>query len=430
MFNTVFIFERIANLRLGNLLCLVFHRRSLESKESLKSATISIRTNIVRSFLTTLAIIIGTAAVIAVIGIGSSANKALDAQIDDFGPRTLVVSPGQNRRGTVTKGLIPLDIKDSQALEKNNDHQWMVSPYITRNRQIKFNNANINERIRANLPIHFKVRGYEIEYGRIFTEDENLGRKKVVVLGSDVPKELKTTATKILNKEVLIAGNSYKVIGVLTEEGSTGWQNPDDELYVPLLTGSQRLFGTKNLDSLNIAIEKDANVDEVMMTIERILRSQHDIGPGEDNDFRINDYSQYSDLRKQATGIFTALIAGIAGISLVVGGIGVMNIMLVSVTERTREIGLRKALGATYKAIMLQFIIEAVLLCVIGGTVGVILGTSILYLFASFNEWPFAMPISAIVGSITFSAMVGLFFGIWPARKAANLDPATSLRYE
>ena len=398
--------------------------------ESLKSATISIRTNIVRSFLTTLAIIIGTAAVIAVIGIGSSANKALDAQIDDFGPRTLVVSPGQNRRGTVTKGLIPLDIKDSQALEKNNDHQWMVSPYITRNRQIKFNNANINERIRANLPIHFKVRGYEIEYGRIFTEDENLGRKKVVVLGSDVPKELKTTATKILNKEVLIAGNSYKVIGVLTEEGSTGWQNPDDELYVPLLTGSQRLFGTKNLDSLTIAIEKDANVDEVMMTIERIPRSQHDIGPGEDNDFRINDYSQYSDLRKQATGIFTALIAGIAGISLVVGGIGVMNIMLVSVTERTREIGLRKALGATYKAIMLQFIIEAVLLCVIGGTVGVILGTSILYLFASFNEWPFAMPISAIVGSITFSAMVGLFFGIWPARKAANLDPATSLRYE
>ena len=399
-------------------------------KESLKSATISIRTNIVRSILTALAIIIGTAAVIAVIGIGSSANKALEAQIDDFGPRTLVVSPGQNRRGAVTKGLIPLDIKDAEALQKNNDHNWLVSPYIARNRQVKFNNANINERIRANLPIHFKVRGYDIEYGRIFTEEENLGRKKVVVLGSDVPKELKTLPSRILNKEVLIAGNSYKVVGILEEEGSTGWQNPDDELYVPLLTGSQRLFGTKNLDSLNVAIEKNANVDEVMMTIERILRSQHDIGPGEDNDFRINDYSQYSDLRRQATGIFTALIAGIAGISLVVGGIGVMNIMLVSVTERTREIGLRKALGATYKAIMLQFIIEAVLLCVIGGIIGVIMGTSILYLFASFNEWPFAMPVSAIIGSISFSAMIGLFFGIWPARKAANLDPATSLRYE
>jgi putative ABC transport system permease protein len=399
-------------------------------KESLTSATSSIRSNIIRSFLTTLAIIIGTAAVIAVIGIGSSANKALDEQIDDFGPRTLTVSPGQNRRGAVTKGLIPLDIKDSYALARNKEHNWMVSPYITRNRQVKYNNANINERIRANLPIHFKVRGYDIEYGRIFTEEENLGRKRVVVIGSAVPKELQTIPQKILNQEILIAGTAYKVIGILQEEGNTGWQNPDEELYIPLMTGAQRLFGTKSLDSLNIGIAKDANVDEVMMTIERILRSQHDIGPGEDNDFRISDYSQYSDLRRQATGIFTALIAGIAGISLIVGGIGVMNIMLVSVTERTREIGLRKALGATHKAVMLQFIVEATLLCAIGGCIGVFLGTSILYLFASFNDWPFAMPFSAMFGSITFSAMVGLFFGIWPARKAAKLDPATSLRYE
>jgi len=399
-------------------------------KESLTSAISSIRSNIVRSFLTTLAIIIGTAAVIAVIGIGSSANKALDEQIDDFGPRTLTVSPGQNRRGAVTKGLIPLDIKDSYALARNKEHDWMVSPYITRNRQVKYNNANINERIRANLPIHFKVRGYDIEYGRIFTEEENLGRKRVVVIGSAVPKELQTFPQAILNQEILIAGTAYKVIGILQEEGNTGWQNPDEELYIPLMTGAQRLFGTKSLDSLNIGIAKDANVDEVMMTIERILRSQHDIGPGEDNDFRISDYSQYSDLRRQATGIFTALIAGIAGISLIVGGIGVMNIMLVSVTERTREIGLRKALGATHKAVMLQFIVEATLLCAIGGCIGVFLGTSILYLFASFNDWPFAMPFSAMFGSITFSAMVGLFFGIWPARKAAKLDPATSLRYE
>ena len=399
-------------------------------KESLISAISSIRSNIIRSFLTTLAIIIGTAAVIAVIAIGSSANKALEAEIDDFGPRTLYVSPGQNRRGAVTKGFIPLDIKDAYALAKNKDHNWMVSPYITRNRQVKFNNSNINERIRANLPIHFKVSGFDIEYGKIFSEEENLGRKRVVVLGSSVPKELKTSAQRILNKEILLAGTSYKVIGVLKEEGSTGWQNPDDELYIPLLTGAQRLFGTESLDSLSVGISKDANVDEVMMTIERILRAQHDIGPGEDNDFRISDYSQFSDLRRQATGIFTALIAGIAGISLIVGGIGVMNIMLVSVTERTREIGLRKALGATHKAIMLQFIVEAILLCLIGGCIGVFLGTSILYLFASFNEWPFAMPFSAIVGSITFSAMVGLFFGIWPARKAAKLDPAISLRYE
>ena len=398
--------------------------------ESLTTALTSIRSNAIRSILTALAIIIGTAAVIAVIGLGSSASRALDESIDDLGARTLYVSPGQNRRGAVTKGLIPLQIKDAEALAKNNEHNWKISPTITRNRQIKYQNSNINERVGAYLPIHFNVRGYDLDIGRLFNEKDNLGRKRVVVIGSDVPAELKTSAKNILNKEILIAGVSYKVIGVLKEEGSTGWQNPDDELYIPLLTGAQRVFGTNNLDSINVGIPNDANVDMVMMTIEQILRARHDIGPGEDNDFRISDYSQFADLRRQATGIFTALIAGIAGISLIVGGIGVMNIMLVSVTERTREIGLRKALGATHNAIMMQFIIEAILLCVIGGLIGVIIGTSLLYLLANINEWPFALPFGAIIGSISFSAIVGLFFGIWPARRAAKLDPAISLRYE
>lgn len=399
-------------------------------RESLATALASIRSNAVRSILTALAIIIGTAAVIAVIGLGSSASKALDESIDDLGGRTLYVSPGQNRRGAVTKGLIPLQIKDAEALTKNTDHDWDISPTITRNRQIKYLNSNINERVGAYLPIHFEVRGYDLDIGRIFNDKDNLGRKRVVVIGSDVPGELKTTAKNILNKEILIAGVSYKVIGVLKEEGSTGWQNPDDELYIPLLTGAQRVFGTNNLDSINVGIPNDANVDMVMMTIEQILRARHDIGPGEDNDFRISDYSQFADLRRQATGIFTALIAGIAGISLIVGGIGVMNIMLVSVTERTREIGLRKALGASHQAIMMQFIIEAVLLCVIGGFIGVVIGSSVLLLLANLNDWPFALPFGAIIGSITFSAIVGLFFGIWPARRAAKLDPAISLRYE
>ena len=189
-------------------------------------------------------------------------------------------------------------------------------------------------------------------------------------------------------------------------------------------------FGTERLGSINVGISNETNVDYVMMTIEQILRQKHDIGPGEDNDFRINDWSQYSDLRRQATGIFTALIAGIAGISLIVGGIGVMNIMLVSVTERTREVGLRKALGATQNSIMMQFIVEAVLLCILGGLFGVVIGISLLLLFTSFNDWIFSVPVSAVIGSITFSALVGLFFGIWPAKRAAKLDPATSLRYE
>ena len=399
-------------------------------EESIKSAISSIKTNGIRSFLTALAIIIGTAAVITVIGIGSSAEKALEASIDDLGPRTLSIFPSQRKRGGISSGYNPLVIKDAEALAKNKEHDWMIAPAMSGNRQVKFNNSNISGDINGYLPINFKVRGFDIGQGRIFTEKENLGRKKVIVLGSKVPGELKTSANQLLNKDILVAGTSYKVIGMLKEEGSTGWQNPDDDLYVPLLTASQRIFGTDRLGWINVGISNDTNVDYVMMTIEEILRQKHDIGPGGDNDFRINDWSQYSDLRRQATGIFTALIAGIAGISLIVGGIGVMNIMLVSVTERTREIGLRKALGATQKSIMMQFIIEAVLLCILGGILGIIIATSLLFLFISINDWVFSMPLSAIIGSITFSALVGLFFGIWPARRAAKLDPAVSLRYE
>jgi ABC-type antimicrobial peptide transport system, permease component len=174
----------------------------------------------------------------------------------------------------------------------------------------------------------------------------------------------------------------------------------------------------------------DYRVEEVMIAIERVLRREHDIGPGEENNFRINDWSQAVDLRREATSIFFALIVGIAGISLLVGGIGVMNIMLVSVTERTREIGLRKALGATSKVILTQFMIEAITLCLIGGLIGVVLGTSLYFLIAFLQDWPIVFPFTAIIGSVFFSALVGLFFGIWPARRAAKLDPAVALRYE
>ena len=399
-------------------------------EESIRSAVSSIKTNGIRSFLTALAIIIGTAAVIAVIGIGSSAEKALEESIDDLGPRTLSIFPSQRKRGGIASGFNPLVIKDAEALAKNNEHNWLIAPAMSGNRQIKFRNSNMNGEINGYLPVNFEVRGFDLEHGRLFTEKENLGRKRVIVLGSKVPGELKTSVKQILNQDILVAGTSYKVIGILKEEGSTGWQNPDDDLYVPLLTSAQRIFGTDRLGWINVGISNDTNVDYVMMTIEQILRQRHDIGPGGENDFRINDWSQFSDLRRQATGIFTALIAGIAGISLIVGGIGVMNIMLVSVTERTREIGLRKALGATQRSIMMQFIIEAVLLCILGGILGIFIGMMLLLLFISFNDWTFYIPIGAILGSITFSALVGLFFGIWPARRAAQLDPAVSLRYE
>ena len=234
----------------------------------------------------------------------------------------------------------------------------------------------------------------------------------------------------MLGKDIELGGVTFEIIGVMKSEGSSGWSNPDEQIYIPLLTASDRVFGRQRVDSIRVEVPNTYSPEEAMISIERVLRREHDIGPGEENNFRINDWSQFTDLQKQATAIFSALIIGIAGISLLVGGIGVMNIMLVSVTERTREIGLRKALGATHQAILLQFIIEAVTLCVIGGIAGVILGSGLYFIIAMWQDWIFTIPFSAIFGSVTFSACVGLFFGIWPAKKAAQLEPAVALRYE
>ncbi|MDA9615062.1 FtsX-like permease family protein [Pseudomonadota bacterium] len=231
-------------------------------------------------------------------------------------------------------------------------------------------------------------------------------------------------------KTLIWGGVTFEIIGVMKTEGSSGWSNPDEQIYIPLFTASDRVFGRERVDSIRVEVPNTYSPEEAMISIERVLRREHDIGPGEENNFRINDWSQFTDLRKQATAVFSALIIGIAGISLLVGGIGVMNIMLVSVTERTREIGLRKALGATHQAILLQFIIEAVTLCIIGGIAGVILGSGLYFIIAIWQDWVFTIPFSAIFGSVTFSACVGLFFGIWPAKKAAQLEPAVALRYE
>ena len=398
--------------------------------ESLYSAINSIKANATRSFLTSLAIIIGTASVIAMIAIGEGAQNALNDEIDELGGRVLSVYASQRKRGGVTYGSNPLIIKDAEALRDDIKVDWKITPSIEGSRQIKFGNNNMSAGISGHWTNYFDIQGYKISSGRNFTENENLSRKRVAVIGPKVATELKTSPRAMLNKELLRSGFPFIVIGILESEGSIGWRSPDDNVYVPLLTASDRIYGRKTVNSISVSISNDQNIEEAMVAIEQVLRRQHDIGPGVDNDFRINDWSQYSDLRNEAVAIFTILITGIAGISLLVGGIGVMNIMLVSVTERTREIGLRKALGATHRAIMMQFIVEAMLLCLLGGIIGVILGSGMYYIFSSFQEWAFYIPMGAIIGSITFSAAVGLFFGIWPARRAAKLDPALSLRYE
>jgi len=398
-------------------------------QESISTAIDAIRANLMRSLLTTIAIVIGTASVIAMVGIGSSAQRAIDDSITNLSARTLSVYPSRGR-GVQKVNATPLVIKDADALIKDKEIAWRISPEIRGSKSLKYGNESISISVIGARENYLDIQGYEVVQGRFFSERDDLARKRVAIIGSSVSTELKTSSKALLGKDIDLGGVTFEIIGVMKSEGSSGWSNPDEQIYIPLFTASDRVFGRQRVDSIRVEVPNTYSPEEAMISIERVLRREHDIGPGEENNFRINDWSQFTDLQKQATAIFSALIIGIAGISLLVGGIGVMNIMLVSVTERTREIGLRKALGATHQAILLQFIIEAVALCIIGGVAGVILGSLLYFVIAMWQDWVFTIPFSAILGSVTFSACVGLFFGIWPARKAAQLEPAVALRYE
>ena len=398
-------------------------------QESISTAIDAIRANLMRSLLTTIAIVIGTASVIAMVGIGSSAQRAIDDSITNLSARTLSVYPSRGR-GSKKVNASPLVIKDADALIKDKEISWRISPEIRGSKTLKYGNESISISVIGARENYLSIQGYEVEQGRFFSDRDDLARKRVAIIGSSVGTELKTASKALLGKDIDLGGVTFEIIGVMKTEGSSGWSNPDEQIYIPLFTASDRVFGRERVDSIRVEVPNTYSPEEAMISIERVLRREHDIGPGEENNFRINDWSQFTDLQKQATAIFSALLIGIAGISLMVGGIGVMNIMLVSVTERTREIGLRKALGASQQAILLQFIIEAVALCIIGGVVGVIFGSALYFIITIFQDWSFTIPFSAIFGSVAFSACVGLFFGIWPARKAAQLDPAVALRYE
>jgi putative ABC transport system permease protein len=399
-------------------------------EESVNSALDAIKANLLRSLLTALAIIIGTAAVIAMVGIGTGAQQAIEDSISSLGAKTVSVFPGQKKKRGITGSWVALWLNDAEALSKDSEIGWRVSPEMQGNKQVKFGDKNANFSIVGVQPNFFSVNSFILTKGKLFSENDNFSRIRVAVLGNAVAEELKIPEEMLLNKDIQIGGISFKVIGLLGEKGSGGWENTDEKIYIPMMTASTRVYGRKWINTVRVQIPEGTSINKAMMSIERVLRREHDIGPGEDNDFRIIDWSQIQQIQQDATAIFTTLIAGIAGISLLVGGIGVMNIMLVSVTERTKEIGLRKALGATPRAILFQFIIEAIILCVIGGIIGALFGTFIYFLAASFSELPFVVPVLAIIGAITFSACVGLFFGIWPAKRAARLDPAVALQYE
>ena len=393
----------------------------------------SIRANALRSMLTMLGIIIGVGAVITMVALGTGAQKAVEDRIAALGANIFTVFAGQSRGGggvMITDRTI-LSTDDYEALLRSATLLKAVVPEMQQSLQAVYINQNRSLQVIGTTPNYIEVRNYTVPYGRMFTAGDDASRQRYAVLGSSVPEMLGGNPAAMIHQTIFIRGIPFEIIGVLSPKGAMGgFQNPDEQILIPLQTAHYRVTGTKRLRSMAIQVKDGIPIEQGMVDLERVLRREHHIRPGGENDFVIRNQQDVLETQQQATRVFTTLLASIAAVSLVVGGIGIMNIMLVSVTERTREIGVRKALGATRNNILLQFLVEALALCVIGGGLGVVLGAATTILLSRLMQWNTLMSPSAVVVAFCFSALVGLFFGIWPARRAARLDPITALRYE
>ncbi len=400
--------------------------------ETVRVAFSSIRANKLRAGLTMLGIIIGVGAVIAVVALGTGAQRAIEARIEALGANLLTVYPGQSFMGGRASDVrVSLTVDDAMALERDAKLISAVQPELSRSLQVKYVNRNFNINILGTTPNFPAVRNYTMTNGRMFTAGDDGSRQRYAVLGSAVPAMFGVNAAALINQTIQIRGQSFEVIGVLSEKGAAGsWQNPDEQIVIPLSTARFRMFGTDRLRSIALQVRQGVPLDQGMVDIERILRREHKVRPGGDNDFMIRNQQDILATQQQTTETFKLLLGSIAAVSLLVGGIGIMNIMLVSVTERTREIGIRKALGATKFTVMSQFLIEALVLCLMGGLLGVVLGATSAQLMSKFLGWKTFVSPTAVVVAFLFSALVGLFFGLWPARRAANLNTIDALRYE
>src|SRR5579859_1108736 len=399
--------------------------------ETVRVALEALRANKVRSLLTTLGLTIGIAAVITMVALGSGAQQAVEDRIQALGPTLLSVHPGQDFRGGVAlAGSINLTYADDTALANDARFVSHVVPELQRGFQIQYRDHNINEDVIGTTPDFVVVRNYQMTAGRMFTLGDEAARQRYVVVESLIPELLKTTAAQLVGQTVMIGGIPFEVIGVLAQKGTTGFGSSDDDLLVPFETARYRLIGTDRLRTITISASNPDSIQLAMISIERVLRRQHRIRPGQPDNFHIRSALDLLSTFQETSATFGSLLAGVAGVSLLVGGIGIMNIMLVSVKERTREIGVRKALGATSANVLIQFLVEAVVLCGLGGASGIAIGVIGAVALSHLAHWNTQISPTAIMGAFGVSAAVGLFFGVWPARQAATLDPVDALRYE
>jgi putative ABC transport system permease protein len=397
---------------------------------TIKVALKSLMANKLRSVLAMLGIIIGVGAVISMLAIGAGAQKSVMDRIGAMGTNLLVVRPGQRGTGGVMSGTQQnLTIEDAQTLLTEVPGVRSVAPVVGGNAQVKYLNKNSRTSIVGTTVTYLPIRSFEVEKGNPFTEIDVDRMGRVAIIGPATATDLFGTEDPV-DQTIKINRMNFRVTGVLKSKGDQGYYNPDDQVLIPLSTAMKQVFGLEYLREVDIQAEDGVNLTKLQDDVTAFFRKRHKVQPGMPDDVNIRNQADILDAAAGVSRTFTILLGGIAGISLLVGGIGIMNIMLVTVTERTREIGVRKAIGAKDRDILRQFLIEAMLMSGVGGLIGVGLGVGGAQALARFTQFVTLVQGQSILLSLGFAAAVGIFFGYYPALRAARLDPIEALRYE
>ncbi len=401
--------------------------------ESVLIALEGLKANKLRAFLTMLGIIIGVGAVIAMVSIGMGVRQKVETSIAGLGSNLIIVMPGATTPSGVRLAAgssTTLTNADAQAIGREIAGVSAVAPSVQRSYQLVYGNQNWTTNVLGTTPEYLEVRNFAIASGTIFSSKDIDSRSRVAVIGQTVATNLFGELSP-LGQTIRINKAPFRVIGVLEAKGQSSMgQDQDDTVIVPLTTAQERLLGVTWLQNISVQADSPEVIDKVQEDITTLLRTRHRLAPGVPDNFTVRNLAAVMATAQETTSTITLLLGNIAAISLVVGGIGIMNIMLVSVTERTREIGIRKALGATFSNILLQFLIEAVVIGVTGGLIGIGVGMAGSYAISYFAGWNTVVSPLSIIVAFVFSVLIGLFFGLYPARKAALLDPIDALRYE
>lgn len=407
----------------------------MDFSEIFQSSGESLALNKLRTSLATLGVVIGIGAVIALVSLGQSSQKAVEAQIQSLGSNLLTVMPGAQTSGAVrlgAGGATTLTYDDAQAILSSPQITTVanVSAELSRRSQVTAGRNNTNTQILGVTPAYLEVRKIKIESGSFITQKDVDGLTKVAVLGPQVVTDLFGEGANPVGETIRINRSAFRVVGVSSAKGGSGFMNQDDLVFVPLTTAQKQLFGVDYVGSISVEAASENVMSQARDEVGYFLLSRHKLADPAQADFTIFSQEDILGAAAQVTGTFTALLSGIAAISLLVGGIGIMNIMFVTVTERTREIGLRKALGAKKRWIIAQFLTESILLTVMGGVLGMLLGMILSWAIAQLINLPFTISIFSVFLAVGVSGGIGILFGWYPARKAANLSPIEALRYE